>query len=40
VEDVMLIQKRKSEDNRIKFHATFENIKSDGSEREIDFTFL
>ena len=40
VEEIMLIQQRKAEDNDIRLHATFENIKSDGKEHEIDHQFL
>ena len=40
VEDVMLIQQRKAEDNHINFHATFENIKQDGEHRDVDLQFL
>ena len=29
VEEIMLIQQRKAEDNQINFHATFQNIASD-----------
>ena len=40
IEDVMLIQQRKAEDNNIKFYATFENIGSDEEEHEIDHEHL
>ena len=40
VEEIMLIQQRKAEDNQIKFHATFENIMSDKEERELDLNFM
>ena len=33
----MLIQQRKAQDNKIKFHATFLNIKSDGQEHNIEY---
>ena len=40
VEDVMLIQQRKAEDNNIKLYATFENIRKDEENRELDHEFL
>ena len=39
VEEIMIIQQRKAVDNKIRLHATFENIKSDGQEHEIDHKF-
>jgi hypothetical protein len=35
IEDVMLIQQRKAEDNNIKLYATFENIGKDDQEHEL-----
>ena len=40
VEEIMMIQQRKAEDNQINFHATFENIGSDNAEREVKMEFL
>jgi hypothetical protein len=40
IEDVMLIQQRKAEDNKIKLFATFENIAEDSEERELTHEFL
>ena len=40
VEDVMLIQQRKAEDNNIRLYATFENISKDNQERELGHEFL
>ena len=39
VEEIMIIQQRKALDNNIRLHATFENIKSDGQEHEMDHQF-
>ena len=35
----MLIQQRKALDNNNRLHSTFENIKNDGEEHEIDHKF-
>ena len=40
IEDVMLIQQRKAEDNNIKLFATFENIRRDDEEHELEHEFL
>ena len=40
IEDVMLIQQRKAEDNNIKLYATFENIGRDDLEHELQHEFL
>ena len=39
VEEVMLIQQSKANDNKIRLHATFFNISNDGEEHEMDHTF-
>ena len=40
VEEIMLIQQRKAQDNDIRLHATFENIRSDGQDHDMDHQFL
>ena len=40
IEDVMLIQQRKAEDNNIRLFATFENIRRDDEEHELEHEFL
>jgi signal transduction histidine kinase len=40
VEEIMIIQQRKAVDNNIRLHATFENIRSDGQDHEIDHQFI
>lgn len=40
IEDVMLIQQRKAEDNNIKLFATFENIQRDDIEHELQHEFV
>ena len=39
VEEIMLIQQRKAEDNGNTLRVTFENIKSDGEQHDIDMSF-
>ena len=40
IEEVMLIQQRKAEDNNIKLFATFENIGRDEEEHELEHEFI
>ena len=40
IEEVMLIQQRKAEDNNIRLFATFENILRDDEEHELEHEFL